>query len=90
MGSIDRRLERLEALYACLEPSGICLMVLDRAFARVSDQAMDCIYDALARDAFGDAERSNLVELPYELLTPEEVEALERLPEALEEELDTT
>ena len=88
MGSIDRRLERLEALYG--EPPGISEQVLDRAFARVGDQAMDCIYDALARDAFGDAERIDLVDLPYELLTPEEVEALERLREALEEELDAT
>jgi hypothetical protein len=47
---------------------------------------MDRIYDALQRDALGDGERINLEDLPYELLTPEEVEALEHLREALEEE----
>jgi hypothetical protein len=86
MGSIDRRLERLEALYG--ESPDISPVVLDREFARVGEQAMDCIYDALARDAFGDAKHISLVDLPYERLTPEEVRALEKLREALEEELD--
>jgi hypothetical protein len=89
MGSIERRLEHLEALYGDGEP-GICPVVIDRAFARVGEQAMDCIYDALVRGAFGDATHISLVDLPYELLTPEEVEALECLREALEEELDAT
>lgn len=88
MGSIDRRLERLEALYG---DGDILPVVLDRAFARVGEQAMDHIYDALVvRGAFGDTTRINLVDLPYELLTPEEVEALEQLREVLEEELETT
>ncbi len=85
MGSIGRRLERLEALYGDGEPD-ISPVVLDRAFARVGEQAMNHIYDALQRDALGDGERINLEDLP-ELLTPAEVEALEHLREALEEEL---
>jgi hypothetical protein len=85
MGSLERRLERLEALYGDGEPA-IPQVVLDRAFARVCEKAMDHIYDALVvRDAFGGATHINLVELPYKLLKPEEVEALEHLREALEE-----
>ena len=87
MGFLKRRLERLEALYGDGEPD-ISPVVLDRAFTRVGEQAMNHIDDAFVRDAFGGAAFINLVELPYELLTPEEVDALERLRDALEEELD--
>lgn len=86
MGRIDCRLERLEALYGNGEPEK-SQVVLERAFARVGAPGMDHVYDALVRDVFGGAARIDLLDLPYELLTPEEVEALERLREALEEEL---
>lgn len=85
MGSIDRRLERLEALYGAGEPD-ISPETLERAFGRVGPEKMDLVYDALVRGVLGDGELINLVDLPFELLTPEEVEALEYLREALEEE----
>ena len=85
--SIKRKVEKLaEALYACREPE-IVEQVLDRAIARVDEQALKHRHGALVRDAFGSAEHINLVDLPYELLTPEEVEALGHLREALEGEL---
>ena len=51
--SIKRKVEKLEeALYACREPE-IVEQVLDRAIARVDEQALKHIHGALVRDAFG-------------------------------------
>jgi hypothetical protein len=87
MGSKERRLKRLEAFYGDGEPS-IPNVVLDGAFDRLGEEKMDHLYGAFARDAFGDSAHISLVDPPRDLgLMSEEVEALEHLREALEEEL---
>jgi hypothetical protein len=86
MGSINRRIKDLEALYG---DGDILPVLLARAFARVGEKKMGYLFNALVvREVFAGEEVVNLADLPYEHLTPLEIEALERLREVLEEEIE--
>ena len=89
--SIKRRVEKMqEALCDRREPDDIVERVIGRAIARVDDESLKRIHGALVRDVFSNSGYINFMDLPEELLTPEEVEAFGQLREVLEEELGAT
>jgi hypothetical protein len=89
MGSIGHRLRKLEQALGptSSEEDTVRSDILDAALKRLGNRRVDLIYDVLERKVFS-GPTIPLVDLPYDLLSAEEVEALESLSVAIQEVMD--